>query len=96
MWVHTSGTSWRKKRRKGLVTKLAVIQRIQTKMKEPVPVDPCNHYLGPVEEGIVRDVIVRAEVEEAMPVRTHVEDATPYDSWVRLRTLRATRSLHND
>jgi hypothetical protein len=78
------------------VMKLAVIQRIQTKMKEPVPVDPCNHYLGPVEEGIVRDVIVRAEVEEAMPVRTHVEDATPYDSWVRLRTLRATRSLHND
>ena len=51
-------------------------------MKEPVPVDPCNHYLGPVEERIVRDVPVRAEVEEAMPVCTHVEDATPYDSWV--------------
>jgi len=80
MWVHTSGTSWRKKRRKGLVMKLAVTERIQTMMKEPVPVDLGNHYLGPVEERIVRDVPVRAEVEEAMPVHTHVEDATPYDS----------------
>ena len=51
-------------------------------MKEPVPVDLGNHYLGPVEERIVRDVPVHAEVEEAMPVCTHVEDATPYDSWV--------------
>ena len=62
--------------------KLALIQRIRTMMKEPVPVDPGNHYLGPVEERIVRDVPVHAEVEEAMPVCTHVEDATPYDSWV--------------
>jgi hypothetical protein len=53
-------------------------------MKEPVPVDLGNHYPGLVEERIVRDVLAHAEVEEAMPVRTHVEDATPYDSWVRL------------
>ena len=64
--------------------KLAVTERIQTMMKEPVPVDPGNHYPGPDEERIVRDVPVHAEVEEAMPVCTHVEDATPYDSWVRL------------
>ena len=49
-----------------------------------VLVDPGNHYPGPVEERVVRDLPVRAEVEEAMPVCTHVEDATPYDSWVRL------------
>ena len=60
--------------------KLALIQRIRTMMKEPVPVDLGNHYPGPVEERVVRALLVRAEVEEAMPVRTHVEDATPYDS----------------
>jgi hypothetical protein len=53
-------------------------------MKEPVPVDLGNHYPGPVEERIVRDVHAHAEVEEAMPVRTQVEDATLYDSWVKL------------
>jgi hypothetical protein len=29
-------------------------------------------------------VLGPTQVEDGMPIHTHVEDATPYDSWVRL------------
>ena len=38
----------------------------------------------PVQDTILRDVLGSSHVPDAMGVPTHLEDGTPYDSWVRL------------
>lgn len=50
-----------------------------------VPVDEVTGYPRPADERVVRDVPFTTHVDEVMPVRTLLQDATPYDSWVRLR-----------